>query len=684
MKQLDKNNRKNQQNKSKKISNIGSFYKRSLQNQILIPFIILIILTGGVVSFVSYKFSVENTTNELSKNVEEQMNIMNNTVEIFYSNINSLLDRFALSEQLINYQPKNKEEIRTFFQKTQEVTPSTALVYAGTETGEIIDYPKLDRENSYNVKERSWYQNAIEAEGDIVWTEPYEDAGTGDTIISASKAFYNGDELVGVVAADVLIDTLIDMIDEITIGETGYAIIFDDEGKFVAHPNKALIGEDESDEQYYKDITNAGDQGIVEYEFEGEDKVIGFVKNPTTGWILGGTVYISDFQKQARSILVPILISLGVALVLAIVTSVLTTRSVTHQIKTVMLRMQHIADGDLSHEPLQVDSQNEVGQLVMATNNMSDNMRELLHQINHVSETVSSQSEELTQSAGEVKEASEQVSSTMQELAAGSETQANSSSELSSAMQLFAKEIEKVEQSSDQIHQSSDEVIHAADEGSQLMNASKEQMDKIDQIVHDSVQKVKGLDVHSQEISKLVGVIQDIAAQTNLLALNAAIEAARAGEQGKGFAVVADEVRKLAEQVSDSVTDITGIVTNIQNESSVVVDALQNGYQEVEQGTEQIEVTNEKFNGINEAIMKMANHIQSVSSNVTNISARSQEMNSAIEDIAAISEESAAGVEQTSASSEQTSASMEEVSESSKELARLAEQLNGLVLRFKL
>src|SRR5699024_6903919 len=184
MKQLDKNNRKNQQNKSKKISNIGSFYKRSLQNQILIPFIILIILTGGVVSFVSYKFSVENTTNELSKNVEEQMNIMNNTVEIFYSNINSLLDRFALSEQLINYQPKNKEEIRTFFQKTQEVTPSTALVYAGTETGEIIDYPKLDRENSYNVKERSWYQNAIEAEGDIVWTEPYEDAGTGDTIIS--------------------------------------------------------------------------------------------------------------------------------------------------------------------------------------------------------------------------------------------------------------------------------------------------------------------------------------------------------------------------------------------------------------------------------------------------------------------------------------------------------------------
>src|SRR5699024_4101954 len=257
--------------------------------------------------------------------------------------------------------------------------------------GEIIDYPVLDRESDYNVKERPWYQNAVDAEGEIVWSEPYPDAATGDIIVTASKAYYNGNELAGVMAADILIDTLIDMIDQITIGETGYAVILDNTGKYVAHPEEDYIGQDESDEEYYNKIKESGEQGLVEYQFDGEDKVIGFVKNPTTGWILGGTVYISDFQKQARSILVPILISLGVALVLAIVTSVLTTRSVTHQIKTVMLRMQHIADGDLSHEPLQVDSQNEVGQLVMATNNMSDNMRVLLHQINHVYETVSSQ-----------------------------------------------------------------------------------------------------------------------------------------------------------------------------------------------------------------------------------------------------------------------------------------------------
>src|SRR5690606_30819113 len=104
-----------------------------------------------------------------------------------------------------------------------------------------------------------------------------------------------------------------------------------------------------------------------------------------------------------------------------------------------------------------------------------------------------------------------------------------------------------------------------------------------DQIVQDAVRKVEGLDEQTQQISKLVSVIQDVAEQTNLLALNASIEAARAGEHGRGFAVVADEVRKLAEQVSASIADITGIVTNIQSESNTVSKSLQEGYKEVEQ-----------------------------------------------------------------------------------------------------
>src|SRR5699024_1707791 len=125
---------------------------------------------------------------------------------------------------------------------------------------------------------------------------------------------------------------------------------------------------------------------------------------------------------------------------------------------------------------------------------------------------------------------------------------------LSAVMVNFTERVEATEENSEHILQSSEEVLSMTKEGSKLMNDSTKQMAVIDEIVHDAVVKVEGLDTHTQEISELVAVIHDIAEQTNLLALNAAIEAARAGEHGQGFAVVADEVRKLAEESSTSVT----------------------------------------------------------------------------------------------------------------------------------
>ncbi|MBP1971208.1 methyl-accepting chemotaxis protein [Virgibacillus natechei] len=371
-------------------------------------------------------------------------------------------------------------------------------------------------------------------------------------------------------------------------------------------------------------------------------------------------------------------------MILGVVVALVTSRSITKPIIAVMERMKLIANGDLSSEPIQTKSRDEIGQLVTATNEMNTSMQEVIHKINDVSHTVSSHSEELTQSANEVKSGSEQVASTMQELAAGSETQANSASDLASIMNTFTTKVQEANEKGENIQQSSTEVLEMTTVGSQYMDESTKQMANIDQIVRESVQKMQSLDKQSQEISKLVTVIQGIADQTNLLALNAAIEAARAGEHGKGFAVVADEVRKLAEQVSVSVTDITGFVSAIQNESSTVAESLKEGYTEVEKGTSQIKTTGETFSDISTSVNEMVTNIHSVSENLSEIVANSQEMNGSIEEIASASEEAAAGVEETSASSEQTSSSMEEVAASSDQLSKLAEELNSLVRQFKL
>ena len=371
-------------------------------------------------------------------------------------------------------------------------------------------------------------------------------------------------------------------------------------------------------------------------------------------------------------------------ILLSTAAALLTANSISKPVRIVMDRMNRMADGDLSGEPLESRSKDEVGQLVTAVNGMGDNTRRLVNEINMVSGSVAGQSEELTQSATEVKAATYQIATTMYELAAGSEAQANHASDLSQIMESFTLKVEGANEKGERIQRSSEEVLHMTSEGNRLMESSNQQMVKIDQIVQEAVRKIQGLDAQSQEISKLVDVINGIAGQTNLLALNAAIEAARAGEHGKGFAVVAEEVKKLAEQVSVSVTDITSIVESIQYESSSVAEALQGGYEEVEKGTEQIQISNKTFGNINNAVTEMARHIQTVSENLADIMASSQEMGGSVEEIAAITEEAAAGVEQTSASSQQTSSSMEEVAGSAEQLAKLAEELNGLVHQFKI
>ena len=366
------------------------------------------------------------------------------------------------------------------------------------------------------------------------------------------------------------------------------------------------------------------------------------------------------------------------------VSSVLTSRVITRPLGQVRDRMNTIAAGDLSQDPLVILSEDEAGQLAVAMNEMSENTRAILNRINDVSYSVSAHSEEMTQSSREVNQASAQIALTMQDLTAGIESEANTATDLAMTMDRFVEKVEHANDRGTAIQETSKNVMTQTSTGTELMESSTAQMQRIDAIVSEAVTKIKGLDSQSQEISKLVVVIKDIADQTNLLALNAAIEAARAGEHGKGFAVVAEEVRKLAEQVAVSVTDITGIVGTIQQESSHVADSLESGYEEVEKGTAQLHTTRATFDEISNAVNKMTEDISHISENLSEIAAGSEEMSESVEEIAAISEQSAAGVQQTSAASQETSSSMEEMAASSEQLAELAEEMTNLVSEFKL
>ncbi|WP_342441644.1 methyl-accepting chemotaxis protein [Lysinibacillus sp. FSL K6-0057] len=272
----------------------------------------------------------------------------------------------------------------------------------------------------------------------------------------------------------------------------------------------------------------------------------------------------------------------------------------------------------------------------------------------------------------------------MQELASGTETQASTTGDLAETMTAFKRSIHETTQEGIELSKHSSHVQNLTVSGKSLMVQSTKQMATINEIVLDSVKKVENLNEQSAEISKLVSVIDDISNQTNLLALNAAIEAARAGEHGKGFAVVADEVRKLAEQVQFSVTDIATIVHRIQGETGNVTSALQTGYEEVKKGTTQLDQTNETFEKISDAVEDMIDNITTISTNLNQLAQNSETINASIDDMASISQESAAGVEQTTATVEETAATMDEIARSANQLAGMAEELNTQLQQFKI
>lgn len=389
--------------------------------------------------------------------------------------------------------------------------------------------------------------------------------------------------------------------------------------------------------------------------------------------------------QQSKEITFIILIaSTLISIAVSIILIYFISRGVTRNLNEIVTASNRIAQNDLSIDEIQYDGNDEIGKLALAMNTMNHNLRQMVIQLLDVSGTTSSQSEELTQTANQVMAGSEQIASTMQDLSSGTVSQADHTSELSSGMEDFSNKINAANDNGSAIQQASERVYKMTTEGSKLMEISASQMNRIDEIMRQAVVNVQNLDTQAQRISELVSVIQTIASQTNLLALNAAIEAARAGEHGRGFAVVADEVRRLAEDVSISVTDITGIVDSIQQESSQVTESLEIGYKEVEQGTSQIQETTETFTDISTAIEDMVVSIQVVIANLADMSNDSDSMLGAIQEISAVAEESAAGIEQTSASSQETSSSMEEIASSSEDLAVLAEELNNLIKEFKL
>ncbi|TQR21625.1 methyl-accepting chemotaxis protein [Psychrobacillus vulpis] len=354
--------------------------------------------------------------------------------------------------------------------------------------------------------------------------------------------------------------------------------------------------------------------------------------------------------------------------------------SPTNELKELLSKAE---EGDFTVQG-SYQSKDELGALTASFNKMISGVRGIIQTVADTSQQVAAASEELTASAEQTAAATNHVASAIEEIATGAEHSTTKIEKNSNEMQDVLKGINEIADGSAQVSEVARETSKEAEEGNKIVENNLHQMSNIHASVQKSHEVISSLSQRSNEVGQILDVINDIAAQTNLLALNAAIEAARAGEHGKGFAVVADEVRKLAEQSLSSTKLIAEIITSIQNDSNQSVKYMGEVMTNAKVGMEITTETADKFVQILEKTRSITPQIEGITSTVQDIVQSIETVSGVAEELAAFAQENASSSEEVAASTEQQLASMEEINSSSKSLAKMAEQLNEMVSKFKI
>ncbi len=324
-------------------------------------------------------------------------------------------------------------------------------------------------------------------------------------------------------------------------------------------------------------------------------------------------------------------------------------------VRTILTEMDKFAEGDLTVN-LEKEKDDIIGSLYTGFNKVVANIRMMI--------------EKVTEAVSATASASSQISSSSEEMAAGAQEQSAQANEIASAVQQMTSTILETTKNASQATQEAKNAGQLASEGGNVVDNTVVGMNRISEVVAKAAHTVKDLGKSSDKIGEIVQVIDDIADQTNLLALNAAIEAARAGEQGRGFAVVADEVRKLAERTTKATKEIATMITTIQKETGGAVQSMEEGTQEVERGRELAEQAGASLRKIIESSHQVVDVINQVASASEEQSSAAEQISQNIEAISSVTHQSATGIQQ--------------IARASEDLNRLTENLQNLITKFKL
>ena len=574
---------------------------------------------------------------------------------------------------------ENFANVMKALQGIQAIEPDTILAawVADSDASGLVMSDGYIAEEGWQVSSRPWYK--CTTVGSTILTEPYEDVNTGKMVLTVSTPVYDSQrKVIGVTGLDILLDDIVDIISEYVIGESGYVMLLSAEGMFIYHPTEKYINTYISDMDISREVVNAvlnKQEMLMRYKANGESK-FGYIGNVgDTGYVVISCITVSEYYSSIFTIGVTLITIFVVGIIFVFISMRKAAAQITKPLEDLNDTAQKLADGNL-HVELHVESEDEIGELADSIGKTVTRLKEYINYIDEIADVLDKIADgklaihlkySYAGEFGKVKEALLHISKSMidvmqnihtssVQVGAGSDELARAAEVLSEGSQLQAAAVEELlatsmtvsEQVADNKKDAEQSAEHAKDVTA-MMEESQRQM----QQMREAMNKIQDA---SNQVVTIIKTIEDIASQTNLLSLNASIEAARAGDAGKGFAVVADEIGKLANESANAVNITRNLI-------GVSLGEIETGNALANQVLESLSQSVQKITDVNTMIQKSAQNAIIQMDSMTQIRDGVEEISKGIQDNSAMAEETSA---------------------TSQELAAQVSTLNELVNKFDL
>ncbi len=590
-----------------------------------------LIVIAAFASFTLYNDYLQR--NAIRKDLDNYLNEMG---DVTANNIQSwLAGRILLIDNLAQNIAINPEQATVASLLEQKALTSTFMAsYLGDATGSFTIRPDAKMPAGFDPRVRPWYKGA-ESSSTATLTEPYIDAATGQTIISIATASKQAGKSVGVVGGDLSLQTLIDTLSARDFGGMGYAFLISADGKILVHPDKALVMKSLS-EAYPKNTPRIS-SNFTEVDVDGKTRIVTFtpIKGlPSVNWYIGLSVdkdkafsMLSEFRASAVVATV-----IAVAIIIALLGMLI--RILIQPLHVMTRAMEDIADGegDLTKR-LTIQSQDEFGILGTAFNRFVERIHTSIR--------------EVSSATGQVNEVALRVVAASNSSMFNSDQQASRTSSVAAAINQLGAAAQEIARNAAQASNQASDARSLAEDGQQVVDRSIAAMNQLSSMLSASSTNIESLNSKTVNIGQILEVITSISQQTNLLALNAAIEAARAGEAGRGFAVVADEVRNLAHRTQESAQQVQTMIEELQVGARESVSTMSESQRHSQDSVEIANLAGERLNSVTLRIGEIDGMNQSVATATEEQTAVVESINVDITEINTLNQEGVENLQST-------------------------------------